>query len=168
MFLALGLADLAGRQKIKEKENSMFGMIEINGKRFIERQQTFTTTVSITTNNQLLLNQSVVLPGVADFLLKARVRQVIKSNVDSDRRFRYREGNTDGAVWYMSAGTGNTNDRVLDPLVFGTGQFPFPVVPGIFFSKSASILFDVEDVSADAPYTIYIAWIGSYLIPVAN
>lgn len=147
----------------------MFGMIEINGKRYIERQQTFQATVSVTSSGQLLLNQSLVLPGVADFLLKARVRSVVNSSgTQVYNLFRYREGNSDGAVWYMSAGTGSTNDRVLDPLCFGTGQFPFPVVPGIFFSKSASIMYDIEDVSQTVPYTIYIAWIGSYLIPAES
>lgn len=144
----------------------MFGMLEINGKKYVERQQTFQATVSVTSAGQLLLNQSLVLPGVADFLLKARVRTVIdNAGAQAFNNFRYREGNTDGGVWYQSAGTGNTNDRVLDTLIFGNGSFPFPVVPGIFFSKSASIMYDIEDVSQTVPYTIYIAWIGSYLIP---
>lgn len=151
----------------------MFGMIEINGKKYIERQQTFQATVNVTSNGQLLLNQSLVLPGVADFLLKSRMRTVCitATGTIAYPLFRYREGNTDGGVWYMSAGTGSANDRVLDPLVFGTGAFPFPVTPGVFYNKSASILFDIEDVSNIAtatPYTIYLAWSGSYLIPTAG
>lgn len=147
----------------------MFGMIEINGKKYIERQQTFQATISVTVAGQLLLNQSLVLPGVADFLLKSRVCSIVNNaGTQAFNLFRYREGNTDGGVWYMSAGTGNTNDRVLSPLVFGTGAFPFPVVPGVFFNKSASIMYDIEDVSTVVPYTIYIAWIGSYLIPTAG
>jgi len=51
----------------------MFGMIEINGKKYVERQQTFGATISVTVAGQLLLNQSLVLPGVADFLLKSRL-----------------------------------------------------------------------------------------------
>lgn len=147
----------------------MFGMIEVNGKKYIERQITFNTTVSVTVAGQQILNQSLVLPGVADFLLKSRVRAVVNAaGAQAYNLFRYREGNTDGGVWYMSAGTGNTNDRILDPLVFGTGAFPFPVVPGVFFNKSASIMYDIEDVSLTVPYTIHLGWIGSYLIPTAN
>ena len=144
----------------------MFGMIEINGKKYVERQQTFGATISVTVSGQLLLNQSLVLPGVADFLLKSRTCSLVNNaGTQVYNLFRYREGNTDGGVWYMSAGTGSTNDRILSPLVFGTGAFPFPVVPGVFYNKSASINYDIEDVSLTVPYTIYIGWIGSYLIP---
>ncbi len=144
----------------------MYGMIEINGKKYIERQQTFQATVSVTSAGQQILNQSLVLPGVADFLLKARVRTVVNAaGTQAYNLFQYREGNTDGGVWYMAAGTGSTNDKVLDPLVFGTGAFPFPIVPPVFYSKTASIMYDIIDVSLTVPYTIYIGWIGSYLIP---
>lgn len=147
----------------------MYSVLEINGKKYVERAISFQATVSVTSAGQQILNQSLVLPGVADFLLKARVRSVVNAaGTLAFNLFTYREGNTDGGVWYMSAGTGSTNDKILDPLVFGTGAFPFPVVPPVFFSKTASIMYDIIDVSQTVPYTIYLGWLGSYLIPVAG
>ena len=67
----------------------------------------------------------------------------------------------------MAGGLGATTDRVVDTLCFGTGQFPYPVIPPIPYSAGANIMFEVEDLSNNAPYTINFAFHGAYLIPVA-
>ena len=146
---------------------STFGTISINGKNYVERLQVFPFEVNITQNGQILTQQRVVLPGVADFLLKGLTRQTIVAGTASGRAFKFKLGNTDGAVWYMAGGLGGTTDRVLDTLIFGNGQFPYPVIPGIFYSASSSILYEIEDVSQNQPYTIYGAFHGSYLLPTS-
>jgi hypothetical protein len=145
----------------------MYGMIEINGKRYIKRPQIFPAEVTITSSLQILANQRVVLPGVADFMLEGLTRLVTVAGAPVvNRPFKFKLGNTDGSVWYMAAGNGGTNDRVVDSLVFGNGAFPFPLTPSLMYGKNASILFDVEDISNTNGQTIYFGFIGSYLIPV--
>lgn len=149
----------------------MFGQITIDGKNYIERFQAFPIQVSITSNGQLLSNQSFVFPGVANFLLKALTRQVISTNngnVTGVYPFLFKWGNSDGNTWYTSGGISGTADKVIDSCTFGTGQFPFVPIPFVFYSASASFKYEVQDVSNAAtadPYTIYIGLIGSYLIP---
>ena len=82
------------------------------------------------------------------------------------RRFRFKLGNSDGATWYSASGVGGTTDRVLDTLIFGSGQFPFALIPPLFYSANANIQYEVEDVSNVVPYTIFFNFIGSYLLPV--
>src|SRR3954466_11733878 len=108
---------------------SNFGTIQINGKNYVERLQVFPFEINITTNLQVLTSQRVVLPGVADFLLKGLTRETVVSGAPAVRRLKFKLGNTDGAVWYTAGGVGGTTDRVLDPLIFGNGQFPYPVIP---------------------------------------
>jgi hypothetical protein len=146
---------------------SSFGTITINGKNYVERLQIFPFEISITSNPQVLTQQRVVLPGVADFLLKGLTRATVVSGAVTARPFKFKLGNTDGAVWYMAGGLGGTTDRVLDTLCFGNGQFPYPIIPAIFYSASSSILFEIEDVSSSVPYTIYGAFHGSYLLPTS-
>lgn len=146
---------------------SNFGTISINGVNYVERLQVIPVEISITSNLQVLTSQSVVLPGVANFLLKGLTRLTVVSGASATRPFKFKLGNSDGSVWYMAGGLGGTTDRVLDYNIFGSGQFPFPVIPGIFYSASSSILYEIEDVSNNAPYTIYMALHGSYLLPTS-
>lgn len=146
----------------------MYGDVNIDGQRYIERYQVFGYEQAITVNNQLLTSLSVKLPGVANFLLKGLTRTVLVSGAPSTARpFRFRLGNSDGMVWYQSGGVGGTNDRILDSLVFGNGQFPYVPIPYIFYTANAAINFEIEDVSAAQPYTIYFGFHGSYLIPAS-
>ena len=57
---------------------------------------------------------------------------------------------------------------MIDSSCFGTGQFPFVLIPPIPYSAGANIMFEIEDLSGLAPYTINISFHGSYLIPVAT
>lgn len=143
-----------------------YGIVEIEGQQYIERPQYFAEDVDITVNNQLLLNQRVNLPGIAGFLLKGLAREIVTGGAAVARPFRFRFGNTDGGIWYASAGIGGANDRIVDTCIFGNGQFPFPIVPHVFYGKNANINYEVEDISANVPYTIHLTFIGSYLIPV--
>lgn len=150
----------------------MYGMINIDGKDYIERVQIFPQDVLVEDALQVLLNQRLVLPGVADFLLKGLTRTIISVSegpiVPWLPTFKFKLGNTDGSVWYTSAGNGGTNDRVVDNLMFGDGQFPFAVIPPIHYGRSASILFEVEDLGVvTTDYTISFAFHGSYLIPAS-
>ena len=147
---------------------TQYGTVTIDGQQYIERAQVFPATLDITANLQIFTQQRVTLPGVANFLLKGLTREVTVSGISSSRRFRFRLGNSDGTTWYFSGGIGATTERVIDTLCFGTGQFPFPLIPPIPYSAGANIMYEVEDYSGQAPYSINFAFHGSYLIPVAT
>jgi hypothetical protein len=145
-----------------------YGVVTIDRQDYIERAQVFPLDLTINQNFQILMQQKVALPGVANFLLKGLTREVTVNGASDSRRFKFRLGNSDGTTWYFAGGIGSTTDRVIDTCCFGTGQFPFPLIPPIPYSAGASILFEVEDLSGAAPYTISFAFHGSYLIPVAS
>lgn len=155
---------------------SNFGVITLDGISFMEQPQVFALEVPINTQNQLLTNQRLTLPGVANFLLKGLTREFITQEPFGEptiRQFRFRMNNTEGATWFFSGGLGLLNDRVFDMLCFGSGQFPFPLIPPIPVHASGSIIYEIEDAnSVDptlgifTPYTIAMAFHGSYLIPV--
>ena len=142
-----------------------YGTVQIGGKTFIEREQSFPLEVSMTSG--LIVNTTLQLPGTADFWLKALTRETVVEGASSAKRFKFRLGNSDGSTWYQSGGTGGTTDLVIDTLLFGSGQFPFVVNPYIYYGASASIRMNIEDISASA-YTIYFNFRGSYLIPVGE
>jgi hypothetical protein len=153
----------------------MYGQVTVDGKNFIERIQTFTLEQDVTSNGQILQG-SLVLPGVANFRLKGLTRAVLKSHAPSTAcPFKFRLGNSDGNTWYSQGGNsaqlgsnspvGGSTDRVLDSLIFGNGQFPFPLTVPIFYGASSSIKWEIEDCSNNAPYTIYFGFQGAYLIP---
>lgn len=147
---------------------TQYGTITIDNQQYIERAQIFPVTVDITANLQIWSQQRVTLPGVANFLLKGLTREVTVAGISALRRFKFRLGNSDGTTWYIAGGIGATSDRVVDSLIFGTGMFPYAIIPPIPYSAGANIMFEVEDLSAQAPYTINMAFHGSYLIPVAT
>jgi hypothetical protein len=149
---------------------AQYGIITIDGQQYIERVQIFPQDVTINVNFQILTQQRVTLPGVANFLLKGLTRETTIAGVSSNSRFKFRLGNSDGTTWYFSGGLGALDDRVIDTACFGTGQFPFPIIPPIPFSAGANIMYEIEDVSGTAtanPYVINLAFHGSYLIPVS-
>jgi len=148
---------------------AQYGIVTIDGKQFIERAQIFPVTLNITQNLQVLTQQRVTLPGVANFLLKGLTREVTDNNgVSANSRFLFRLGNSDGMTWYFSGGLGSVTDRVIDTCCFGTGQFPYVLIPPIPYSAAGTIMFEVEDISRAAPYTINFAFHGAYLIPVSS
>ena len=145
-----------------------YGTVEIGGKVFIKRPQYFPAQQTIASNNQIITGASVVLPGVADFLLEGLSRVVTVSGAPvTNRPFRFRLGNSDGAVWYMSGGNGGSSDRIVDSLIFGNGQFPFMLTPGLAYSRTGAINYEVEDISGTNGQTIYFNFMGSYLIPTS-
>lgn len=149
---------------------SGYGLVTINGVSYAEREQTFPLEQAVTTNNAVY-KQSLVLPGVADFWLKSLVRTTIVSGANVAKAFRFRLGNSDGTTWYQSAGNGGSTDRILDTNIFGTASFPKILNPYIYYGSSSSILWEIEDVTGAAtgtPYTVVIAFGGSYLIPVSS
>ena len=145
-----------------------YGVVTIDGQQYIERAQIFPATLNVAQNFQVLAAQRVTLPGVANFLLKGLAREVTVNGVSSNIRFSFRLGNSDGTTWYYAGGLGALSNRVCDTLCFGSGQFPFPLIPPIPFSAGANIMYEVEDLSGQAPYVINFAFIGSYLIPVQH
>jgi len=145
----------------------MYGMIEINGKKYVERVQNFPFTVNVTVGLAVMLNQRLVLPGVANFLLKALSRDTLSAaGAPVVRRFKFKFGNSDGGIYYSAAGVGGVNDRVVDTSIFGTGQFPYYFIPGIFYGMNSNIMFEIEDLSNTVPYLIEGTFHGSYLMPV--
>lgn len=147
-----------------------FSKIQIDGQEYVERFQVFTMDVTV---NQILTvtKQRLVLPGEANFLLKALAATQtlngtdVGGNTQPTVRFKFRLGNSDGQRWYMSGGVGATNERLLNTLVLGTGLFPYVLVPPIPYSAGASINFEVEEFLSQGGFVISFAFIGSYLIP---
>lgn len=145
-----------------------YGVVTVDNQQYVERAQVFPADLNITSNFQILTQQRVTLPGVANFLLKGLTREVTVNGISSARRFKFRLGNSDGTTWYISGGIGSTTERAVDTLCFGSAMFPYPIIPPIVYSAGANIYFEVEDISGTAPYTINFAFHGAYLIPVAS
>lgn len=145
-----------------------YGVVTIDGQQFVERAQIFPMDVTISTNYQILTQQRLTLPGVANFLLKGLTRETTQNGISTNIRFKFRLGNSDGSTWYIAGGVGSSTERAVDSLVFGSGMFPYPVIPPIPYSAGANIVFEVEDISGQAPYVINFAFHGAYLIPVAS
>jgi hypothetical protein len=143
-----------------------YGTVNIGGKTYIEREQSFPLVVPITVNGGVY-KTPLVLPGTADFWLKSLTRDVLVNGASAARRFSFRLGNSDGSTWYQSGGAGGTTDEVIDTLLFGTGQFPFVLNPFIYYGASSNILINLTDLSLNQPYTIYFSFRGSYLIPTS-
>jgi hypothetical protein len=143
-----------------------YGTVQIGGKTYIEREQNFPLIVQVTVNLSIQ-RATLPLPGTADFWLKTLTRETVVAGASAARRFAFKLGNSDGSTWYSSAGLGGNTDRVLDTLMFGSGQFPFVLNPYIYYSASASIPMEVEDISNSVPYTIYFNFRGSFLIPTS-
>ena len=149
-----------------------YGQVTINGKTYTERAQIFPLEVDVISNGQILTG-ALQLPGVANFRLKGLTRVTVKNHAISALPFKFRLGNSDGATWYSQGGVngqlgtnspaGGSIDRVIDSLMFGSGQFPFPLVVPLYYSASGSIRYEIEDVSNSPTYTIYFAFHGAYL-----
>lgn len=141
-------------------------LITIGGVKYIPRKQTFPAEVTVSVANSIQSQLRLVIPGTYNFILKGLMRDTVAAGASVSRRFKFKFGNTDGATWYSQGGVGGTTDRVLDNLIFGNAQFPGVVIPGIYYDKNAAIMYEVEDISATVPYTIYLGFEGIYLIPV--
>lgn len=146
----------------------MQNIVQIDGQKYIERPQIFPLEQAVTVNGQIIANQQLTLPGVAYFWLKMLTRETIVAGAAAARRFRFKWGTTDGGVYYSSGGTGGLTSRVLDTLCFGDARFPFVVTPFVLYQPTAGITWEVEDVSNNVPYTIFFAFHGSFLIPLAR
>ena len=161
------------------------GVITVDGKQYIERPQIFSLELPITQANQVYTNQRLTLPGIADFLLKGLTRDILSPpgplgphpDQSRDRRFRFRLVNAEGSTWFFSGGLGIFDDRVVDALCFGSGQFPYMLIPPIPVHASGSLIFEVEDLGIFGnqpveplyyPYTIHFGFHGSLLIPPAS
>jgi len=145
--------------------NLPYGVVEIAGKQYLERWQIIPFQLTVSVDGYTNPTISIQLPGTYDFRLKALTRETIVNGEAVERRFLSRIGNTDGGQWYAQ-GVGGGTDRVLDTLLYGNAQFPYPVIPTIFFSRNGAILLDFQDISNDAPYIINFGFHGAYLIPV--
>lgn len=143
-----------------------YGTVQIGGKTFIEREQSFPLVIT-TAGNTVTVRGSLVLPGTADFWLKSLTRETIVAGASSAKRFTFRLGNSDGSTWYQSGGSGGSTDSVIDTLLFGSGQFPFVLNPFIYYGASSSILYNYTPLTTDV-YDIYFLFRGSYLIPTGS
>ena len=150
------------------------GVITLDGQQYIEHVQIFPYEVTISRPGQVITQLRLTLPGVANFLLKGLTRYVMRPGelVSQERHFRFRMLNMEGSTWYFSSGLGIFDDRVVDSLIFGNAQFPFPLIPPIPVSANGSLFLEVEDmglttgIAGYTPYTIYFAFHGSYIIPI--
>ena len=141
------------------------GQVTIDGKTYTKRHQVIPQEVTMSVNGGLT-PFTLTLPGIAQFMLRGLTRDVLAANAPvTNRRFRFRLGNSDGAVWYSVGGIGGTTDRVIDSLLFGSGQFIYVLDPFILYSPSASIKMEIEDLSQNTPYTIFFGFQGCWLLP---
>lgn len=139
-----------------------YGIIELNGKKYIEKYWQYTMITTVAANG--FLQPRLVLDGSGGFLLKS-LMVVYGQTASANNYFRCRLGNSDGSQWYSSAGVvsgGNGNDRVHSLLMFGNGQFPVPVNPYILFLPNGAINLDIQDISGNSN-TIEFAFTGSKL-----
>jgi hypothetical protein len=154
----------------------VYGQVTIDGIQYIERPQTFVAEHVISVPNQLLTNQRLSLPGVADFLMKGLGRDftIPNSPISHNRVFRFRIVNSEGTTWFWTGGLGIFDDRVFDSLCFGNAQFPFPLIPPVPVHASGNLVYEIEDIGLlppgppDYPYTLHLAFYGAYLIPVTG
>ena len=153
-------------------QGSVYGLITLDGQQYIERHQVFVVDVVITTQFQILTQQRLTLPGVANFLLKGLTRDYsnLAFGPDSEQNFtRFRLSNSEGTTWFFTGGLGIIDDRVIDTLCFGTGQFPFPLIPPIPVHATGSLIYEVEDLGFRQtqfyPYTMHLGFHGTYLFP---
>ena len=174
------------------------GVITLDGVAYVERPQVFSMRLDIGASNEEHSNQRLTMPGEATFLLKGLTRDCVivpppsvlsskdgegppvvgrlglpsQFNAGSqDRRFRFRLLGGQGTPYYFTAGLGVIDDWAVDTLCFGSGQFPFPLIPPVPVPSNGSLIFDVWDMGLGSdpsyyPYTIYFGFHGSYLFPV--
>jgi hypothetical protein len=155
-----------------------YGVVVIDQVQYIERFQIFCDELTITEPNQVITNLRLTMPGIANFLLKGMARDITIPPTSvgiTERRFRFRFLGQEASTWFFSAGMGIYDDRVFDNICFGSGQFPYPLIPPVPISASGTLLYEVEDSGIGTnvepnyvPYTIHFAWIGTYLIPLTQ
>jgi hypothetical protein len=151
----------------------MYGVVEINGQQYLERWQVIPAEFTFNQNNQTI-RMIVSLPGLYDFRLKALTRDILDAANKSDfinYRFAIRIGNTDGDIRYSQGGVGSSTDQVIDTCLFGTGMFPYPVVPPIFYGKNSGIVLEMTDLTGNAAaanFTPKFGFHGAYLIPTST
>jgi hypothetical protein len=151
-----------------------YGVITLDGQRYIERPQLFVAEVQVNSQKQVFTNLRLTLPGVADFLLKGlskETKQLTNPDV-TGYLFRFRIVNAEGSTWFFSGGLGILDDRVISTLCFGSGQFPWPLIPPINIHANGSLIYEIEDTGlkdpSTYPYIIYLGFHGAYLIPATG
>ena len=145
-----------------------YGTVNIGGKSYVEREQTFPFLYAPLNSN--IVNLSFILPGTSDFWLKCLTRDALLTAPPMTpvvRRFLFRLGNSDGSTWYQSGGAGGTSDLVVDSLLFGNAQFPFVLTPYIFYTANGTIKMQFQDLTGTFDYTVFFGFRGSYLIPTS-
>ena len=153
-----------------------YGVVTVDGQKYREIPQIFVQTATVTTPYQVITNQRLTLPGIANFLLKGLSRDFSPGGgglgTDSAQRvFRFRLYQQEGTSWFFSGGLGVFDDRVFDNLCFGSGQFPFPLIPPVPVHANGTLIYEIEDPGVvpapiGYPYTIHFGFHGAYLIPV--
>ena len=146
------------------------GTITLNGKTYTKRHQIIPWEQTISAAG--VVPATLTLPGIAMFLLRGLSRDVVAAGAPvTNRRFRFKFGNSDGNNWYMAnpvagtTGAATFTDRVVDTAVFGSGQFLYVLDPPIPYGASASIRMEFEDITNSFPYTIFIGFHGCWLLP---
>lgn len=151
-----------------------YGQVVLDGQPYIERHQLFVADVQIDFRYQELTGLRLTMPGVANFLLKGLSRDITHPGFPSllGDIFRFRIVNAEGTVWYFTGGLGIFDDRVISTLCFGSGQFPFPLVPPIPIHANGSLIYEIQDVGERQqifyPYIIHLGFHGAYLIPATG
>lgn len=148
-----------------------YGVVTLDGQQYVERFQLFVADVTVSQPKQVFTNQRLTLPGIANFLLKGLCRDITQPGLpdSQDEAFRFRLYNSEGTTWYFAGGLGVFDDRVFDNLCFGSGQFPYMLVPPVPVHASGSLIYELEDMGfrsiGDYPYIVHLGFVGAYLIP---
>lgn len=157
---------------------AVYGVITLDGQQYVERYQLFVQDHVITAPFQVLTNLRLTMPGVANFLLKGLVRdftnaQGLPDSINND--FRFRLVGSEGTTWFLTGGLGVFDDRAIDANCFGSGQFPFPLIPPIPVHGTGSLIYEIEDIGFYAtshpefyPITIHLGFVGNYLFPAED
>ena len=151
-----------------------YGAILVNGSPYLERVQLFTAKRTISAQFQSLPRQRLTLPGVATFSLKGLSRVTLSNPLSgiSDFPFLFRLSTTAGATPGYTGPRGIFDDFALSTTCFGSGQFPFPLIPPVLVDASGSLIYDIQDYGLgiddinDYPYDIWLTFHGHYLIPL--
>lgn len=144
------------------------GQITIGGKTYTKRHQVIPWEQTVTGAG--VVPATLTFPGIAMFLLRGLTRDIVSAGaiVTATTRFRFKLGNSDGNIWYMTGPAGGAvfTDRVIDSAVFGTGQFIYVFDPAIPFGANASLRMEFEDITGiNFPYTVFMGFQGCWLLP---
>lgn len=139
--------------------------VQIGNKIYNSRPLSYPVPPIVVTGSGIVTVQ-LSLPGRASYVMENITRASIAAGVDvtAARRFLINWLNSDNNLYYQAAGVGQTSNMVVDSTVFGTPSFPKPIGDGVLLTSTATLTFNVQDLSLVVPYTIYLTVDGKEVL----